>query len=90
MCQQYLGAELVSIHDNITNYLLSHRTSGSSSNSAGFWIGLNSLSKRGYYKWTDNSEREFTNLANITLSGDPIPRNYLDQGNYLIFFSSFQ
>ena len=76
-----MKADLVSIHSPSINYLLSHRDKGWGNDiDTTFWIGLNTLSKRGLYKWSDNSEVEYLHFANVTSDGDSIPQDVLDQG----------
>ena len=74
-----MNGTLASIHDIEINYLLSHRDFGGA-DSSDYWIGLNSLSKRGEYKWTDGTPLQFTNFTNKSLDGGPVPADPLEQG----------
>jgi len=45
-----------------------------------FWIGMNSLSKRGFYKWSDGSATQFTQYSNLAISGAPQSKDIYLQG----------
>ena len=60
-CTQ-MGAHLVSIHDNSTQWLLSHSEDvGLQHGVLSFWIGLNVIGAiRGSYSWSDGTALDFT------------------------------
>ena len=80
-----MNATLVSIRNSIENFNLFHRPPISTPNYGNygngvFWTGMNSLAKRGVYKWSDNTPVTFTNWASTTSNGDPINPDYHYQG----------
>jgi hypothetical protein len=40
-----------------------------------FWTGLNSLAKRGVYKWSDGTPRQFTHFSTTNINGSPLTAN---------------
>lgn len=60
ICQSR-GAHLVSIHDNVVNKFIADNII-----QYVYWSGLNSLDKRGVYKWIDSSPYDYSNFVQST------------------------
>jgi hypothetical protein len=78
------NASLLSIHDQTTNNLFSKMVSLTNLvpiiNYNYFWIGMNSLSKRGFYKWSDGTPTQYTNFATVTVDGKALNKDIYEQG----------
>jgi hypothetical protein len=76
------NASLLSIHDQTTNNLFSKLVSMQFSfiNYNYFWIGINSLSKRGFYKWSDGTPTQFANFATVDIDGKALNKDIFEQG----------
>jgi hypothetical protein len=78
------NASLLSIHDQTTNNLLSRMVSLTNSvpfiNYYYFWIGINSLSELGSYKWSDGTPTQFTNFATVNIDGKALNQDINSQG----------
>ncbi len=78
------NASLLSIHDQTTNNLFS--IMGSLTNNVpyinynNFWIGINSLSSRGFYKWSDGTPTQYTNFATVDINGKALNKDIYQQG----------
>jgi hypothetical protein len=81
---RFYNASLLSIHDQTTNNLFSNLSSLTISvpfiNYNYFWIGINSLSKRGFYKWSDGTPTQYTNFATVTIDGKALNKDIYEQG----------
>jgi hypothetical protein len=60
-CLQY-NAHLISIHDFKTNQIILNFTKAGTVSNQFIWLGLNSLDKRGTYKWSDGSTVNYLNF----------------------------
>jgi hypothetical protein len=82
------NASLLSIHDIITNSLFARRAPVLNSTDNNLlinynkynWIGMNSMSKRGFYKWSDRTPIQFTRLTQLTPEGKPLNPDIYQQG----------
>jgi hypothetical protein len=78
------NASLLSIHDQTTNNLFSKMVSLTNSvpfiNYYYFWTGMNSLSERGFYKWSDGTSTQYTNFATVTIDGKAFNEDIYEQG----------
>ncbi len=91
------NASLLSIHDMNTNNLLARRAPilNTVNNilinnyNKYFWIGLNSMSKRGIYKWSDGTPIQFTRLTRLTPEGKPLNPDIYQQGRCVAMNSIF-
>ncbi len=60
-CLQY-SAHLISIHDFKTNQIILNFTKAGTVSKRFIWLGLNSLDKKGIYKWSDGSTLNYLNF----------------------------
>jgi hypothetical protein len=88
------NASLLSIHNIITNSLFARRAPLLNSIDNNlinynkyFWIGMNSMSKRGIYKWSDGTPTEFTRLTRVTPEGKLINQDIYQQGRCVAMYS---
>jgi hypothetical protein len=82
------NASLLSIHDIKTNNLLARRAPVLKTDNniminnfiKYYWIGMNSMSKRGFYEWSDGTPTEFTRLTGLTPEGELLNPDIYQQG----------
>ena len=78
------NATLMSIHEYQTNAIMTFLNGDGLFSFTNYWIGLTSLNgKRGDYEWSDGSARPYTNYANTTYNGSPLPPDVRNQGKFL-------
>ncbi len=78
-----------SIHSKLQNDLLVNILREYSPNNLKYWIGLNSLAKKGFYKWLDGTPQQYSNFPISPPTGVP-PLNVGDylQGRCVVFDNS--
>jgi hypothetical protein len=89
------NASLLSIHDRKTNNLFARIaplliTANNDlfiNYNKYYWIGMNSISKRGFYKWSDETPIQFTRLTRLTPEGKPLNPDIYQQGRCVAMYS---
>ncbi len=82
------NASLLSIHDLNTNNLFAIRApllntvnnNLINNYNTFYWIGLNSMPKRGFYKWSDGTPNQMTQFTQVTPEGKPLNPDIYLQG----------
>jgi hypothetical protein len=54
-----------------------------------YWIAMNSISKRGFYKWSDGTPTQFTRWTQVTSDGKPLNPDIYLQGRRVVMNSIY-